>query len=183
MLTILADENIPLVHTLFSQLGTVTTMPGRAIRSRHLVGVDILLVRSVTKVNSDLLQGSTVKFVGSCTIGKDHLDIGYLEQMKIGWANAPGCNANAVVQYVFSAMATLVPDWSEQVVGIIGCGNVGSRLLHCLRGMGIKCVCYDPLINQDDEPELTTLTEVLTCLLYTSPSPRDLSTSRMPSSA
>ena len=160
MLTILADENIPLVRPLFDRLGNVITMPGRAIQSRHLAAADVLLVRSVTRVSRDLLQGSAVQFVGSCTMGKDHLDIDYLEQSGISWANAPGCNADAVVQYVFSAMATLQPHWAESVIGIIGCGNIGGRLLHCLRRMGVKCVCYDPLISRD-EPELTTLAEVL----------------------
>ena len=161
MPTILADENIPLLDTLFSQLGTVTTLPGREIRSQHLAGVDILLVRSVTRVDRNLLRDSAVKFVGSCTIGTDHLDRSYLDKMGIAWANAPGCNANAVVQYVFSAMAALVSHWDEKVVGIIGCGNVGSRLLACLQAMGVKCLCYDPLIAQD-KPELTTFNEVLT---------------------
>ena len=161
MLTILADENIPLLDTLFSRIGRITTLPGRAICPQHLVGVDILLVRSVTRVDSNLLQDSAVTFVGSCTIGTDHLDTSYLNKMGIAWANAPGCNANAVVQYVFSAMATLVFDWDEKVVGIIGCGNVGSRLLECLQAMGVKCLCYDPLIAQD-KPELTTFDEVLT---------------------
>ena len=44
-----------------------------------------------------------------------------------------------------------------------------------------------PYINIVKEVQLTNLgllmAEVLHCLLYTSPSPRDLSTSRMPSSA
>ena len=142
-------------------MGTITTLPGRKIRSQHLADVDVLLVRSVTRVDSNLLQGSAVKFVGSCTIGTDHMDRSYLDKMGIGWANAPGCNANAVVQYVFSAMATLVSDWDEKVVGIIGCGNVGSRLLACLQAMGVKCLCYDPLIAQD-KSELTTFNEVLT---------------------
>ena len=161
MPTILADEDIPFVHELFDKLGTVTTMPGRKINSQHLSGIDILLVRSVTRVDRDLLQGHSIVFVGSCTIGVDHLDTDYLDHMGISWASAPGCNANAVVQYVFSAMATLAPDWASSVVGIIGCGNVGSRLLSCLRAMGVRCLCYDPLIKQD-KPELTTLNEVLT---------------------
>ena len=74
MLTILADEDIPLLDILFSQLGAITAMPGREIRSQHLAGVDVLLVRSVTQIDSDLLRGSAVRFVGSCTIGTDHFD-------------------------------------------------------------------------------------------------------------
>lgn len=90
---ILADENIPLVDEFFAGLGAIRRMPGRSINRAALEGVDVLLVRSVTRVDRELLQGTAVRFVGTCTIGTDHLDLDYFEQAGIDWASAPGCNA------------------------------------------------------------------------------------------
>lgn len=90
---ILADENIPLVDEFFAGLGKIRRMPGRRINRAALEGVDVLLVRSVTRVDRELLQGTAVRFVGTCTIGTDHLDLDYFEQSGIDWASAPGCNA------------------------------------------------------------------------------------------
>ena len=107
---IIADQNIPLVKELFAEFGEITTLPGREITAKDIDNVDILLVRSVTNVNRELLlSNTTVKFIGSCTIGIDHLDTDYLSDANIAWANAPGCNANAVVQYVLTARAIAQP--------------------------------------------------------------------------
>ena len=104
---IVADENIPFVHELFSPYGEVIVAPGRTMDRALLRGADALIVRSVTKVNEQLLAESNVKFVGTCTIGSDHLDKKYLDEVGINYANAPGCNANGVVQYVIAALVEL----------------------------------------------------------------------------
>src|SRR3546814_11138950 len=96
---ILADENIPLVDEFFAGFGEIRRMPGRSINRAALENVDVLLVRSVTRVDREMLEGSAVRFVGTCTIGTDHLDLGYFEQAGIEWASAPGCNARGVVDY------------------------------------------------------------------------------------
>ncbi|MEO0442187.1 MAG: 4-phosphoerythronate dehydrogenase [Pseudomonadota bacterium] len=158
---ILMDENIPLAQSLFADLGQVTLMPGRDIESHHCQPVDILLVRSITKVNADLLRDSQVKFVGTCTIGTDHLDTDFLHRAGIHWASAPGCNANAVIQYVLSAMSQLEPDWLNKTVGIIGCGNIGSRLYQRLRALGLNCLCYDPFLSAADNLNLVDFKDVL----------------------
>ncbi|MBX2807527.1 MAG: 4-phosphoerythronate dehydrogenase [Cellvibrionaceae bacterium] len=160
-MNILADHNIPLLTELFADLGTVTRLPGREITAADLVQTDILLVRSVTEVNARLLATSPVKFVGSCTIGTDHLDKAYLEAHNIHWAYAPGCNANAVVQYVLSAMAVLRPQWQQQTLGIIGCGNIGGRLYRLMRALGVRCYCYDPLLDSPQNLDLHSLEAVL----------------------
>jgi erythronate-4-phosphate dehydrogenase len=144
---IVFDQNIPLVDKLFADLGTLVPLPGRKIKPEHLEAATALLVRSVTTVDESLLANSPVTFVGSCTIGSDHLDVGYLEQRGIDWATAPGCNAGAVVQYVLSAMAATQPDWLGKTVGIIGCGNIGGRLFKILEQLGVRCVCYDPVLS------------------------------------
>ena len=155
---IIVDENIPLADELFGDMGKLVRLPGREIKATDCRDADVLLVRSLTSVNESLLNGSQVKFVGSCTIGIDHLDTTYLQRQNIQWANAPGCNANAVVQYVLSAMAYAQPHWLTKKVGIIGCGNIGHRLYQCLRQLGVDCYCYDPFLSEPMLPKKLTKT-------------------------
>ena len=104
---ILVDENMPYARDLFARLGEVTAVPGRPIPVEELDDADALMVRSVTKVNSQLLDGKNVRFVGTATAGTDHVDQDYLAQAGIAFSAAPGCNAIAVVEYVFSALLML----------------------------------------------------------------------------
>jgi erythronate-4-phosphate dehydrogenase len=159
---IVADLNIPLAKELFSEMGEVSLVPGREITSKDIEDADILLVRSVTNVNRELLSNnSTIKFVGSCTIGIDHLDTHFLSDANITWANAPGCNANAVVQYALTAMTIAQPKWLQKTIGIIGCGNVGGRLYKCLTALGVNCICYDPLLTSTTGLKLVDLDYLL----------------------
>ncbi len=158
---IIADENIPLVEEYFGTLGQVVTLPGRTISAEDVRDADALIVRSVTQVNEALLSGSSVKFVGTCTIGIDHLDTQWLDSQIIAWASAPGCNANSVVEYIFSALAALNVDWRQKRFGIIGCGNVGGALYRRLTALGLHCDIYDPLLDQKKNPSLTELDVVL----------------------
>lgn len=153
-MNIVADENIPFVHELFGLFGNVTAIAGRVINSDHLVDADILLVRSVTQVNSQLLQHSNVKFVGTCTIGTDHLDKNYMRQHGITYTSAPGCNANSVVQYVLATLAECGVLQNTKTVGIVGCGNVGSRLHSALKTLGFSCAVYDPFLSAQSNADL-----------------------------
>lgn len=163
--TIVADENIPQVKQRFSALGDVITVNGRNLDPQQLQNADILLVRSVTMVNDQLLAGTPVRFVATATIGTDHLDIDYLEANQIGWASAPGCNANSVVDYIISVFCRLEGLLelllADGTVGIVGMGNVGSRLYQRLSDLGIHCTAYDPLIDQKSYPILGDLNTVL----------------------
>lgn len=150
MLHLVADENIPFLNEFFGHFGRITALPGRAMQAHDLATADILLVRSVTKVNAELLTGSPVKFVGTCTIGVDHLDAGYLTQRGIMSASAPGCNAGGVVQYVLSALARIRPQWHQAKVGVVGCGNVGGRLYRVLNAAGVNVRAFDPFKHFDD---------------------------------
>lgn len=158
---ILADENMLMVEEMFSPYGQVSTFAGRSLTAKQVHDADVLLVRSVTKVNGDLLNGSRVTFVGSATIGVDHVDQHYLAQREIHFANATGCNANAVVEYVLSALFALRPNWMAQTVGIIGCGNVGNRLYQLLQRLGVDCRCYDPFLSKEKNAHLVTFDEVI----------------------
>jgi len=154
-MNIVADENIVSLDEFFSSHGNITSLPGRNITAATVKDADVLLLRSVTTVNENLLRGSRVKFVGSCTIGTDHLDIPWLEQQGISWAYAPGCNAHAVVDYVLASLFALKIDVTKLAsknftVGIVGCGNVGSRLQKRLKKLGIQTLCCDPPLAEKE---------------------------------
>lgn len=160
---IVADENIPLVNEFFSRLGEVSCLPGRTITPADVRDADALIVRSVTRVNQALLAGSNVKFVGTCTIGVDHLDQAYLGENNIRWSSAPGCNANSVVEFVYAALGHLNINWLPVKFGIIGCGNVGGLLYKRLKAQGVDVCCYDPNLSLAQNPDLVSLSEVLAC--------------------
>lgn len=161
MLTVVADENIPLIHEFFADWGVVHTHPGRTLTAAQLAGADALIVRSVTPVNAALLAQSSVKFVGTCTIGVDHLDQELLNKESIAWSSAPGCNANSVVEYVYAALAHLNEPWIGKRVGIIGAGRVGGTLYRRLKAQGVDVVCYDPNLTARDNPDLVDLETLL----------------------
>ena len=167
---IVADENIPLIDKFFSDFGDITRVPGRGMTADDVAGADILLVRSVTKVTEALLKGSNVRFVGTATIGTDHIDTEYLESQRIGFASAPGCNSQAVVDYVLSALSVVVDtrgiDFRDLTVGIVGVGNVGSLLRQRLQDMKVKVLANDPFKDQDEE-NLVSLDEALTADVVT----------------
>ena len=158
---IVADENMPLVVELFGPFGEVVTAPGRAIDRALVADAEVLLVRSVTRVDEALLGGSRVRFVGSATIGTDHLDLPWLAARGIHWANAPGCNAAAVADYVVASLCACDPDWLGRTIAIVGCGNVGGGLYRRLRDMGADCLCHDPFLAPGGELPLVSFDEVL----------------------
>lgn len=167
-MNIFADENIPLVSEAFAQFGKVTTFNGRQLSADHLNDVDILLVRSVTTVNEQLLKKSKIKFVGSATIGFDHIDLNYLQNQGISFARAPASNAISAAEYVIAALFSLAQtqyfDLTQKTIGIIGCGNVGSRVLSRLQALGVKCLINDPPLKLQQSVDLK---EILKCDIIT----------------
>lgn len=174
---ILVDENMPYAQALFSRLGEVQSVPGRPIPEVALTGADALMVRSVTKVNAGLLAGTPVKFVGTATAGTDHVDSEWLSSAGIGFSAAPGCNAIAVVEYVFSALLMLAERegfaLQDRTVGIVGVGNVGGRLQKRLEALGIKTLlCDPPRADQGDDEAflpLETLVQEADILTFHTP--------------
>ena len=162
---ILADENIPLVDEFFAGFGKIRRMPGRSINRAALENVDVLLVRSVTRVDREMLEGSAVQFVGTCTIGTDHLDLDYFEQAGIEWASAPGCNARGVVDYVLGSLLALSEVRGEALArrrfGVVGAGEVGGRLLEVLRGLGWDVRVCDPPQQVREAGDFVSLDEIL----------------------
>jgi erythronate-4-phosphate dehydrogenase len=147
-LNILVDENVPFAHETFGRLGAVRVRPGRQITAADVADVDVLVVRSVTRVDENLLRGSRVRFVGTATIGCDHVDRSYLAGRNIPFASAPGSNANSVAEYVTAALLQSAHSRGVPLQGstiaIIGVGNVGSRVAVKAEALGMRCLLNDP---------------------------------------
>lgn len=162
---ILADENIPLIEAFFGEFGAIRRMHGRTINKAALGESEVLLVRSVTRVDRDLLEGSNVRFVGTCTIGTDHLDLDYFEEAGITWASAPGCNARGVVDYVLGSLLALAEGEGVELAGrrfgVVGAGEVGGRLVEVLRGLGWNVRVCDPLRQAREAGEFVGLDEII----------------------
>jgi erythronate-4-phosphate dehydrogenase len=163
---ILVDENMPYARELFSRTGTVVAVPGRPVPEAELDDADGLMVRSVTKVNAELLSGKPVKFVGTATAGTDHIDEAFLQEQGIAFSAAPGCNAIAVVEYVFSSLLLLAERdgflLKDRTVGIVGVGNVGGRLQARLEALGIKTLlCDPPRADRGDDGEFLPLSTLV----------------------
>lgn len=164
---IVIDRNIRGQEQTFAQLGERVEMEGRAIRREHLLDAGLLIIRTATKANAELLEGTPVRFVGTTSIGTDHLDIPWLEQAGIEWANAPGCNADSAAQYTLAmihlACQRLGRRLEDQRVGIIGRGNVGSRLQKLLNALGVENVANDPPLADTGVAGLVPQREALAC--------------------
>ncbi|MEX0336573.1 4-phosphoerythronate dehydrogenase [Vibrio tubiashii] len=164
---ILVDENMPYAEQLFSQLGEVVLKSGRTLTADDLIDVDALMIRSVTKVNAELIaKANKLKFVGTATAGMDHVDQALLKEKGIYFTAAPGCNKVGVAEYAFSVMMVLAQQHGfsvfDKTVGIIGAGQVGSYLQKCLEGIGINVLINDPLKQAEgDTRQFTPLPELL----------------------
>ena len=170
-INIIAGESIPYVQEAFTTLGNVTLLPGRSIRSADLSNTDVLLVRSITKINEELLQGSSVEFVGSASAGIDHVDTSYLHSRNIGFASSPGSNANSVAEYVITALLILAHTknftLSGKTIGIVGVGHIGKLVKQKAEVLGMKPVLNDPFLAETGEINHQSLQDTLTCDIVT----------------
>jgi erythronate-4-phosphate dehydrogenase len=145
---IVADENIPGLDEWLGGFGEIERVDGRTLHAARLRGTEVLLVRSVTRVDAALLQNAPIRFVGTATAGIDHVDTALLAARGIRFASAPGCNAVAVAEYVLACCllhaAARQRLLTEFVVGIIGHGQVGQAVAQLLGAVGARCVCHDP---------------------------------------
>ncbi|KAA1174950.1 4-phosphoerythronate dehydrogenase PdxB [Marinobacter salinexigens] len=169
---IVADENIPLLDSFFGDIGEIRRVPGRTMSAEDVRDADVLLVRSVTRVGAELLEGSRVRFVGTSTIGTDHIDQDWLKDRGIAFSAAPGCNANSVAEYVLSVLLLHaerqgLDDWTNLSVGIVGVGNVGKKVAHKLERLGFDVHLCDPPRSEDpgdqDAERFESLSDVLKC--------------------
>lgn len=147
-LKIVADKAIPFLEGVFDPYADMTYLPGDKIGPEDVRDADVLMVRTRTKCNAALLEGSKVKFIATATIGTDHIDFPYCDSRGIVVRNAPGCNAGGVMEYVFSALYGLASRKSISLqgdtIGIIGVGHVGSLIERMGRALGFKILKCDP---------------------------------------
>ncbi len=160
---IVADPAIPgIAAALAPHEAELVLVPGRQWTPALVREADALLLRSVTRVDRELLQGSRVRFVASATSGIDHVDTGWLARQGIDFVHARGCNARSVAEYVLACLLVLYPQGLEGLtVGIVGRGEVGSRLQALLGALGVRCLVNDPPLAEQGVPGLSPL-EALT---------------------
>lgn len=166
--TIVIDDAVPYAKAMFSHLGNVQLIPGRDIQNSDLTNAHALIVRSRTQVNKELLDNTSIEFVGSTVVGLDHIDQTYLQQHNIHFYSAQGCNANSVAEYIINNLVRLSEKYqfhlTDKSLGIIGVGNVGSRVLKKAKALGMTCLLNDPP-KVAQQPELASrYTDLETCL-------------------
>jgi len=162
---IVADENIPLLKDAFGPLGEVVALAADEITPQVLRDAQALLVRSVMRAGADLLDSTDVRFVGTATIGTDHIDRDYLSRRGIGFTSAQGSNARSVAEYVFAALSVLAERkglaLADMVLGVVGVGNIGSRVARIAEGIGMRVLRNDPpLARRTGDPKYVPIQTV-----------------------
>ena len=145
---VVVDKNNPLVAEAFQQFGEVRALATKEIAASAIRDAEIVIVRSETKVTKELLLGSSIRFVGTATIGTDHVDVDFLRTHGIGFASAPGSNANSVAEYIVAALLTLAHRkgfvLQGKTIGVVGVGNVGSKVVRNVKALGMTVLQNDP---------------------------------------
>ena len=154
---IIADEQVPFLEGISKKHARITRIPGHLIDNQVLKKADALLVRTRTICSAGLLKDSRISFIGSPTIGTDHIDMEYCAKTGIVVANAPGCNSGAVMQYVFTALVAWAGNNAEELksktLGIVGVGNIGKKVAALASRLGIRTILNDPPRAEAEGPE------------------------------
>ena len=165
MKKVIIDDAIPYIKGVLEPWFEVEYMPGEKISPETLGDAEALIIRTRTKCRAALLNGSKVKFIATATIGTDHIDIPYCESHGIKAVNAPGCNSNGVMKYVFSALHTLADEngfsLQGKTLGIVGVGHVGSKIAAQGRLEGLRVLENDPPREVAEGITLTPLDTLL----------------------
>ena len=163
---IVADDKIPFLKGVLEPYAEVVYLPGNKISRKDILDADSLLIRTRTKCTESLLKDTGVRFIGTATIGFDHIDTQFCEKNKIMWTNAPGCNSVSVQQYMAAAMLKLASEFrfnlAGKKLGIIGVGNVGSRVEKLAKLLGMNVLLNDPpRARKEDDKNFVSLGEIL----------------------
>lgn len=145
---VIVDNKIPFIKEAIEQIADeVIYAPGKDFSPELVKDADALIIRTRTRCNRELLQGSKVRFIATATIGYDHIDTDYCRQAGIAWANAPGCNSASVEQYLQSSLLLLQllkgKKLSDMTIGIVGVGNVGGKVTRLSRELGMRVLLND----------------------------------------
>ena len=145
---IVADSAIPFLEGVMEPYADVVYIPGHKICHDDIVDADGMMIRTRTHCNAELLEGTSVKFIATATIGTDHIDFPYCDSHGIVVRNAPGCNAGGVMEYVFSALYGLASrkaiNLEGDTIGIVGVGHVGSLIERMALALGFRVLKCDP---------------------------------------
>ncbi len=145
---IIIDDKIPYIRGAFEQVAEVIYLPGNKTTPEIVKDADAIITRTRTNCNENLLKDSSVKFIATATIGYDHIDTEFCKKAGIEWTNAPGCNAESVNQYIASALFSWSmserTDLTGKTIGIVGVGQVGSRIAKTCEILGMKILLNDP---------------------------------------
>jgi erythronate-4-phosphate dehydrogenase len=166
LMIIAIDRALPFWRESFEDLGEVRPFTGKELQPEDIRTVEALIVRTVTPVNASLLEGSAIRFVGAASAGMDHVDSEYLEKKGIHFRYSAGCNADAVAEYILTALHTVAArrNWNlqEKSLAVIGVGNVGSRVVRKTRNLGMKVfLCDPPLKDLTGDPQYESFESVL----------------------
>ncbi|MDE5678476.1 4-phosphoerythronate dehydrogenase PdxB [Phocaeicola sp.] len=146
---IVVDNKIPYIREAVGQIADeVVYLPGNSFTAGDVRDADALVIRTRTRCDRELLEGSRVKFIATATIGFDHIDVDYCREAGIAWQNCPGCNSGSVEQYLRSVLLLLKRrkglKLEDACLGIVGAGHVGSRIHQMARSLGMRVLLNDP---------------------------------------
>ncbi len=154
---IVIDDKIPYIKGALEPFAEVVYLPGKETTPEVVKDADAIITRTRTKCNQNLLEGSTVKYIATATIGFDHIDTEFCKEAGIEWTNAPGCNAESVNQYIASALFSWSmrkrTDLTGKTIGIVGVGHVGSRVAKLCKTIGMSVLLNDPPRERAESPE------------------------------
>lgn len=159
---IIVEANIPYIKGLLEPVGKVEYLPAAAITKEAVADADALFVRTRTRCDAALLDGSLVQFIATATIGTDHIDLQYCRQKGIAVSNAPGCNAPAVAQYVFAAIGSrfCADTIGRLKLGVVGVGHVGSIVARWGNRLGMDVMLCDPPRKRSEGGNFVELGEI-----------------------
>lgn len=168
---IVADDKIPFLKGVFEPFAEIDYLPGDQIKASSLKNTDVLLTRSITQCNADLLKNTSVKLIATATIGDDHIDKQFCNDHNIEWITAKGCNAGAVEQYITAALLEIATIQNTglggKTIGIIGVGNIGSRVAKVAELLGMKVLLNDPPRERSERGgQFSSLKEIQTQAEY-----------------
>ena len=131
---------------------------------------DVLIMRVDPKIDRDVLDAAkSLKVIGVCSVGLNHIDTKYAEEKGVQVFNAPGLNGNAVAELTICKMlelsrhtipahrdVTVNEKWDKyafvgrelrgKTLGVLGFGRIGQRVGEIARVFGMKVVAYDPYL-------------------------------------